>query len=63
MFIPSSNCNGFQPLNLFVCNNHFMTITCSLQDVSLKFRNVLTVLCEGENYLETVKQMSNHLGS
>jgi hypothetical protein len=30
MFIPSSNCNGFQPLNLFVCINPFMTITCYL---------------------------------
>jgi hypothetical protein len=41
MFIPSSNWNGFQPLNLFVCNNHFMTITRYSQDVSLKFMNVL----------------------
>jgi hypothetical protein len=46
MFIPSSNshdfhCNSFPPLNLFVCYNPFMTITCYLRDMSLKFMNVL----------------------
>ncbi len=41
MFIPSSSCNGFQSLNLFVCNNPFMTITCYSRDVGLKFMNVL----------------------
>jgi hypothetical protein len=46
VFIPSSKCNGFQcngwkPLNLFLCNNPFMTITCYSRDVGLKFMNVL----------------------
>jgi hypothetical protein len=61
MFIPSSNCNdfdcnGFQPLNLFVCNNPFMTITCYPQDVSLKFMNVLRHFEKVKINLETVKK-------